>query len=169
MQALLPPVVLLQDVLRTPETEEVIETLQIRVSSVGKGTVSAMNITVPRTAAHDVAGRPPRLPVRDYEFPPEASPSWTRVERALRGHRTAVISHESVPPPSYRELYPDGPESCRTSVQVPEFPPPSYEVAIKKKNNNLSSAAVYRSIIWPTEPFDSATADFIGQRHSCRL
>ena len=160
-QALLPPVIPLQEAVNRPE--EVVETLSIRVNSAGERSVSAMNITVPRTPAPDVAGRPPRLSAHGHEFSPEALPSWTRVERALRAHRSAIVNIGSVPPPSYGEIYPDGPpESCRTSLQVPEFPPPSYEVAIKRKDNNLSSAAVHRSIIWPTEPLDPSTADFMA-------
>ena len=47
-----------------------------------------------------------------------------------------------------------------------ETPPPSYaevlkvEESAKVRNNNLSNT--YGPIIWPTEPFDAATADFMA-------
>ena len=128
-QALLPPVILLQEVLEIFE-EEVVETLRIRVNCVGERSFSTVNVSVPRTPACDVAGRPPRPPVPNYEFPPEALPSWTRVARALRAHHTAIVYHGSTPSPAYEELFSEGPPaSCWTSARTPESPPSSYEVA----------------------------------------
>ena len=40
--------------------------------------------------------------------------------------------------------------------------PPSYDVAVGEKFNNLSSAAVYGPIVWPTKPFSLATEDFMS-------
>ena len=108
-----------------------------RSNSIAERSVSTVNVArSSRTPARALAGRPPRPPALDYEFPPEALPSWTRVGRALRAHRLSRCPRCSTMPPSYEELYPDGPPvswwtSSHTSEAsrmrtAPETPPPLY-------------------------------------------
>ena len=139
-QALLPPVALFQEV-RETLLEEQVETLQIHVSSIGERSVSTVNVTrLNRAPARVLARRPPRPLAPDYEFPPEALPSWTRVGRALRAHRLSRCPRYSMMPPSYEDLYPDEPPApCRTSVstsvsphmRTEEIPLPSYAEMLK--------------------------------------
>ena len=87
-QALVPPVVLLQEVREVP-VEEHFETLMTNVRSTGERSVSSISLAMPceeprRVPARVWTGRPLHPPTSNYEFPPEALPSWTRIERALK-------------------------------------------------------------------------------------
>ena len=97
-------------------------------------------------------------------------PSGTRVERALRAHRLSRCPRCSNYPPE--DVFPESlPVFRRTSVTTPHrriilTPSPLYvellsEELAKVENDNLPTAR-YGPIIWPTKPFDSATADFMS-------
>ena len=175
-QAIMPPVVLLQEVYQIPEDEELIETLRINVNHIGARFISSVHVAVTKeTPACDQTGRPTHPPTPTYEFPPEDLPNWTRVERALRAH--SLFSEQICTPPAYEEIYPDGlPPSYQTSDRTSgasyvrammTSPPPCYEGSqpeeiASQRDNDLSSAVRYGPIEWPSRPFSSESDCFMA-------
>ena len=91
-----------------------------------------------------------------YNFPAEAlSGLVSRQERVTRVHQLPErrLGRLDVFPSDYYEIFPDGPPT-KYQQNIPISPPPMYAGAIGERNQrDLSSAALYGPIIWPTMPF----------------
>lgn len=115
-----------------------------------------------------VSARPP--PAIVYQFPVEALPNpRSRLERAMRArllpsHVERATRVHQLPasfqlprhysaPPACNELCQEGPQQLPHQMFSQPILPPSYEEAVGASNSrDLSSAALYRAIEWPTGP-----------------